>query len=650
MNQDIVDNNENVNANTFDVERMKLVLPEFFDREGNFLMKKFKDTLTADEVSFHNEGYRLDFVGKSFASYLASTDTETVIVPDIEHNNSEDKKNSENLYIVGDNLDALKHLKKSYEGKIKCIYIDPPYNTGKDDFGYPDTFKFTEEDLIEKVGLSEEEAERTLRLHGKASHSAWLSFMLPRLKLAKDLLHRDGLIFISIDDNEQPNLSVLCDEVFGESNRMSILTWDIGAGTQAGHFTRSTESILVYARNKHTLRHFRGEEGVITDRATKKISNKNPASEITFPAGMRWDAPDGTELAGTWGGTEKTTLVSGRMIAEGGKLKNDVTLSAGWAMARQTKSWLAGNETFDSKGQVVSEFFFNRNGALRYEKVRSTSHPSSLLSNRGTTKEGTEAVENLFGASVFSFPKPPSLIQFLLSLNTDDGDIVLDFFSGSASTAHAVMVENAINNRGLRFIMVQLPEDLDPKSKSDSAKNAYDLGYRTIDEIGRDRIIRAANKIKEETGADMDYGFKLFRLEEPSTPSLRTIEKFNPDKELFLTTDDYLDQLSTDTATGEDIVLTTWMNQDNYTLTPDVTRYTLDSYELPVAGKTAYIVEPGFTNGDVVKLVEKLEKNEIPINRLVYLPYTVEFHIKTALINNLKQLKSDKTIDIIGRR
>ena len=172
-------------------------------------------------------GYELNFLGKNYAKLIESFETTTVIEPDIEHNQKEENKNSNNIYISGDNLDALKHLLKSYHRKIKCIYIDPPYNTGNDDFVYNDTFNFSEKELINKLDISEEKAKRLLSFLSRksSSHSAWLSFMLPRLRLARDLLTDDGVIFISIDDNEQANLKILCDSIFGEQNFVANLIW-----------------------------------------------------------------------------------------------------------------------------------------------------------------------------------------------------------------------------------------------------------------------------------------------------------------------------------------------------------------------------------------------------------------------------------------
>lgn len=218
MIKDIIDANNNVTVGAKEIEILKEHFPACF-RNGSFDIERLKEYLK-DKIHVTEEGYELRFLGKNYARLLASLDTTTVIVPDAEHNNLPENKDSKNIYISGDNLDALKHLLKSYAASIKCIYIDPPYNTGSDDFVYTDSFNFTVEELASKLSISEEQASRVLDLtrRGSATHSAWLMFMLPRLLLARDLLSKDGVIFISIDDNEQSNLKLLCDEVFGEEN------------------------------------------------------------------------------------------------------------------------------------------------------------------------------------------------------------------------------------------------------------------------------------------------------------------------------------------------------------------------------------------------------------------------------------------------
>lgn len=225
MIRNISDHNETVQPNDYELDRLRAALPEYFDSTGSFMIDRLQQALQDGDVDLTREGYELKFLGKSYAKYLTSTKTETVVVPDLEHNSKPENADSENLYIVGDNLDALKHLLGSYTGQVKCIYIDPPYNTGFDGFVYNDDFGFTPKQLVDKIGLDEDEAERVLDLQGKSSHSAWLTFMYPRLQLAKELLANDGVIFISIDENEYANLVNLTSEIFGESNSLATFIW-----------------------------------------------------------------------------------------------------------------------------------------------------------------------------------------------------------------------------------------------------------------------------------------------------------------------------------------------------------------------------------------------------------------------------------------
>ncbi len=223
MIKDILNQNEKVHANTRQLAALKEHFPACFAADGSFDIERFKSEI-ADKSNVLQEGYELKFLGKSYAKLLASTETTTVIQPDEAHNALPENATSENIYISGDNLDGLKHLLKSYSKSIKCIYIDPPYNTGSDGFVYSDNFNYTKESLQEKLSVSEEEAERILDLtkRGSASHSAWLMFMYCRLLLARDLLTDDGVIFISIDDNEQANLKLICDDVYVEENWVGL--------------------------------------------------------------------------------------------------------------------------------------------------------------------------------------------------------------------------------------------------------------------------------------------------------------------------------------------------------------------------------------------------------------------------------------------
>lgn len=213
MIRDIIENNSNVKPNTLLQEKLRKEFGNYFNSNGKFDFEKFKRELSQEEVEFQREGYEMNFLGSSYARLQTAIDTETVITPNIEHNSKPENANSENIYIIGDNIDALHHLLKSYSEQIKCIYIDPPYNTGNNDFVYPDNFKYSINELADKAGITEAEAERILQMAGTSTHSAWLTFMFPRLLLASELLSPDGVIFISVDDNEQAQLKMLCDDI-----------------------------------------------------------------------------------------------------------------------------------------------------------------------------------------------------------------------------------------------------------------------------------------------------------------------------------------------------------------------------------------------------------------------------------------------------
>ena len=251
MIKDIREKNENVKPNSREIEVLKNNFPACFDKDGNFDIYKFKSTISAS-VDITEENYGLNFLGKNYAKLISALDTETVIEPDKKHNKLAGNKDSQNLYITGDNLDVLKHLTKSYAGSIDVIYIDPPYNTGNDGFVYNDRFKYTADELVEKLNISEDRANKILDFtsKGSASHSAWLSFMYPRLYIARDLLSDDGIIFISIDEYEFSQLKLLCDDVFGENNYVENFIW-IKNATKNNSLTTSTnhEYILCYAKN-----------------------------------------------------------------------------------------------------------------------------------------------------------------------------------------------------------------------------------------------------------------------------------------------------------------------------------------------------------------------------------------------------------------
>lgn len=329
-----------------------------------------------------------------------------------------------------DNSQALKLIYQKFSDNIKTIYIDPPYNTEKD----RSTGKF-----LYKDGFS---------------RSSWLSLINEVIKSCKHFVKEDGLLFCSIDDNENYRLRELLNLHFGDQNYLYELVWGLGTGTQAGHFTRSHEYIEAYSKDKSKLQNFSSPDaGAITHGALKKISKANPASRVLFPAGKIAIEGADAVFVGEIGGSEKQ-IIHGRMEFKNGLLSNDVEIEAGWAMKNQLLSWLDGKETFDTKGQKVSRFFFNNKGILWYEKERSKVNPPTIISKVANTKQGSSELYNLFSFNEFDFPKPSQLISYLIKLSTDSKQYVMDFFAGSGTTFHGVMEANK-DEAGRKCILVE---------------------------------------------------------------------------------------------------------------------------------------------------------------------------------------------------
>lgn len=422
---------------------------------------------------------------------------------------------TENLYIEGDNLEVLKLLQESYLGKVKMIYIDPPYNTGND-FIYRDDFKQTQQEYDEQAGLFDEDENRLFKnteTNGRF-HSDWCSMMYSRLMLAKNFLSDDGVIFISIDDNEQDNLKKICEEVFGEMNSLTPFIWHLPRGINAGLIARAHEYILVYCKSIENINSFNKINDEIEysiERCNKKIDERHPESVIEFPKGMPYVGKDKV-IEGVIDGSEKITIVD-KLVFKNGMLSEPAKISAGWTMKNMIIDWINGKEVYDTKGQKIIEFFFKENGRLYSKKIVDTTSIKSVLKDIPDTQKARKEIEELFDSQdIFSYPKTiaiPKLFSKLVT-NLKENDIIMDFFSGSATTAHAVMQLNAEDGGHRKFIMVQLPEVCDEKSE------AYKADYKNICEIGKERIRRAGEKIKADnplTTQDLDIGFRVFKVD-----------------------------------------------------------------------------------------------------------------------------------------
>ena len=478
------------------------------------------------------EAYEFNWVGKQAARAEVLKPIKKTLRPVKE--DSVDWDNTQNLYIEGDNLEVLKLLQKSYLGKVKMIYIDPPYNTGND-FVYHDDFAMSADEYAEASGAVDELGNKYIKnmdSNGRF-HSDWCSMMYSRLMVARSLLSEDGVIFISIDDNEVENLRKICDEVLGENNFVTNIVWQSTAGSNTGtDIVTVTENILVYTKNRNVFK-FNGKlsdensytlsdeyENIRGKYSLDKMDRRRVGSHYSEALNYPITMPDGS-LRYPGGYSEKS--------AEGwnylwSKTKVDWGLKNGFIVFKQNNGvWNVYNKRYskvDNEGNVIE---------------RSTPYRNLITSDICNTAQGTAEIRNLFGNRFFDFPKPTKIINILLNtvVRKDKDSIILDFFSGSATTAHAVMQLNAEDGGNRKFIMVQLPEETPEDSEARKA------GYNTIPEIAKERIRRAGKKIKEEsplTTADLDTGFRVFRLDEGNYEDVkRSPKEFKQDQlDLFL--------------------------------------------------------------------------------------------------------------------
>lgn len=667
MVQDILQQNEHTTPNSKQMAALKAHFPACFKADGSFDIERFKSEIAVN-TNIVQEGYELKFLGKSYAKLLASTDTTTVIQPDEAHNGLPENAASENIYISGDNLDGLKHLLKSYAQKIKCIYIDPPYNTGSDGFVYQDNFNYTSESLQEKLSIGEDEAERILELtkRGSASHSAWLMFIYSRLLLAKDLLTDDGVIFISIDDNEQANLKLICDDVFGEENFIECITWNKRVPKNDKGIGNIHEHILLYVRNTNHKHEFTvSKDGIeeIVNLLSKLKRNNTPILEAEdeirrlykkkgYDRGITLYNSLDSEYR-LWGKINlswpNADTFGPRYVVIHPKTHEAVKVpDRGWRWKRETLEDAAGfqNGKYKSVVQlpdgsyVCGKIWFDEKNVIQPSSITYLDEVEKFLlrSVVSLKSNGGIELEDIFdGKSFFSYPKPTALLRLLIgAVNLSNGDTILDFFSGSATTAHAVMQLNAEDNGKRKFIAVQLPEILNPDV--DAQKIAYKFLQEsnlptTLNYIGIERIKRAATKIKlEHPGKELDLGFRHFILSEPNPNTLDRLENF--DKAGMLADTTILDDF------GIPTILTTWLNADGYGLTAKAQPIMLAGYTAYHCDKHLYLTNDGFSLESMKALLSKYGDDPAfnPENLVLFGYSFPEWHITEMIEKNLRVL------------
>lgn len=621
--------------------KLKELFPQCFDKNGDLMPQKLQEaildlaqennaqtnTATQDleneaAFSLSKESYSLNWLGKSYAKLLRHLPTHTLIAQDSAHNAQPQNANSKNVLIKGDNLEVLKHLKNAYYRKVKMIYIDPPYNIGNGDFIYNDERSFTPQSLAQMANIEIEEASSILNLTLKNSstHSAWLSFMYPRLYIARQLLREDGVIFISIDDNEQANLKLLCDEIFGEENFVANLIWQKkkGGSQDSQNFAKEHEYILCYSKrewqiNDETQRQsesdfckvINGEKAKILklekwgagssreDAPSLYYSIKDPNGKDFYPI-----APNGTK--GRW--RKKPENLDSEHIY-----------------------WQE-----DSKGRLTPYEVIYFDEVKDKEKIIKT---RTIFTDYGTTTDATKEILNLFNnQKVFDTPKPLNLIKTLLQLSTtpNSNDIILDFFAGSGTTAQAVMELNAQDKGNREFILVQLDEVID-KSKSKTAyefcKNELGSENPTIFDITKERIKRASAKIAQNS--NLDLGFKIYEVRE---------NDFNSQNgALFKEVD-------------KNALLESFRLQDSTSLSVENQTIDLGGYKAIRAGEKLYLLNSGFEMKHLQKLISLIDaQKDFVIKEVSYLNDAFESARIRELAEGITSYANKKGLKILVR-
>lgn len=604
---------------------------------------QLRQELSKNIVEGPEERYQFTWPDKRNAIRLANAPTTDTLRPCREE--SVDFDNTQNLYIEGDNLEVLKLLRQNYLGKVKMIYIDPPYNTGND-FVYNDDFAQSVGEYVHNSGQEDEEGNRLVQnteSNGRF-HTDWLNMMYPRLKVAKDLLSEDGVIFISIDDNEVDNTRKICDEIFGQKNRLDRgeLIW-VNRGSSKGFnkIVKNHEYILAYGKRSENVKSCFGvnrsdELEELEHYCYNKPSAKNPFNDILFKKGCRIEGVENIEFTDHVGDEVQLQIVSGRMLFVNGILQEDVVLRGTWPYKNQIEQYFknlgTGKKTNDVKGQEWLEIFFNRKGLPRYRKERNTQVISSVIDESSIPNYGSDDIAKLFGKKeIFSFPKPHQLLVHLLSYFANKDALVLDFFSGSSTMAHAIFNMNANYGGNRKFIMIQLPEPTDENSE------AYKAGYNNICEIGKERIRRAGKMIKEEsplTTQNLDTGFRVLKLDSSNMNDVL----YTP--EAFTEHDLFEDNIKGD-RTDEDLLFQT-MIELGIELSAKIEKKS-------IAGKTVWSVSDGYLMACFDKDVNETTIKEIAKMKPFYFVMRDASMATDNVADNFEQIWSEYSKDTVRR-
>ncbi|MFY7224401.1 site-specific DNA-methyltransferase [Enterobacter cloacae complex sp. IR5459] len=639
-------------ANSKQLAVLKANFPQCFDKNGAFIQEKLLEIVKSSDVELSKESYSLNWLGKSYARLLANLPPKTLLTEDKDHNQREENKNSQNLLIKGDNLEVLKHMVNAYSEKVKMIYIDPPYNTGSDGFVYNDDRKFTPEQLSELAGIELDEATRILdfTVKGSSSHSAWLTFMYPRLYVAKQFLKEDGVIFISIDDNESAQLKLMCDEVFGEQNFISQLVWE---KKKKGTFLSNTissvkEYIYVYSKEKEKFNGLIGEINHSTE--TYPCVNASNKREIrTIPKGIVSKYRESNYFMKKGSVISASTMdlvLHTDLIIKDSKLAEDLKIEGNWRYKQDAMTEYANNgELYITQDlylrRIVDEPRYKtlkdllpRVGDDTESSFKSINIDNLFSDGWGSNEDGEEELRITLGnKGLMSFPKPKKLIEKLCVSLRDPNAIVMDFFAGSGTTGHAIMELNSLDNGNRNFINIQIDEKIADGSE------AFKNGYTSIFDITKNRLTECRKSIiKEKIGCESDLGFKIFE----TVNDFRTKDE----SELTLSNHTFFDDVVL-TPEQYDTLLTTWCLYDGSLLTTSIEDVDLNGYKAHLCDGRLYLIAPNFTSEALKALLQKLDADkDFAPNKVVFYGSNFESAKQMELNEALKSYANKKSIDL----
>ncbi|MEX6085737.1 site-specific DNA-methyltransferase [Staphylococcus saprophyticus] len=634
-----IEYNKGVTPNSDFYKELKIKFPEFFDKNNSFNIDKFYERLNKDEIPVVKESYNIEFLGKSYAKKLSGERPYSIIVPNQEHNEIEKNRNSENVFITGDNLEALKHMQRSYTSSFDTIYIDPPYNTGSRDFIYRDDFEYTEEQLMEMFAMTEDDVRKLKSIQGKSTHSAWLAFIYPRLILARKLLKESGVLLISIDDNEYANLKLILDEIFGEAqfrNNLIVRRRVKSLNQQFAHegldsFNNGAEYILAYSKT--------------SDFKFKPIQKNKNKQKLKGSWNVFWSNADRPTMRYEILGFKPET----------GQWR--------WSKEKADRAVLNYKEYLDNSSNISLEEYAKQNPEKKFIRriengkgknggVQYFVPPTntSLRTSDWTDIEVSQIAKDY--DLPFSNPKNIELIKELIKATTPENGFVLDFFAGSSTTADAIIKLNNEDNGTRKFIMIQLPErtfyiDERGEQKPEKAQvEAFNKGYKFIDEISRKRI----DLVIEDTNREI--GYKHFYIKKPIKPVLEEIKSIeNLELDLF---DDMVSSFSSENmrvygnAKGKESILATWLVFDNYGFNANYKGIKIDDYEAYyVDSSRIYLIDSGWRSNCTKELVNLLGKKELIVQTIVVYSYSFGFEEIRELEIALSQL--DNKINLIKR-